>query len=287
MGKKKNEMRRAAAQKAAAEAGASTPAAGDSGGALPPSPVTATEHPGGDSAFPNLSASNATTPAKPDDSLPLAMITAMARPIVQTLPMTPPASVAMAICSGDMAASPLSPLSVTSIGEALPRVDSPRLDSPRLSDSPRLDSPVPDKFVWNEKSNGKGSHFGPFATPQERKDAAGKAGRAIALSVNHFGLKITRKEPVHHYDVKLSKKPSNKIDTKKKPQEEKLLRKTEAELAFKAIQQLNAKEPKVFGGQYENGAVAYDGATNMYICQKLVFPNSKTKHQTEIKAKSS
>ena len=110
--------------------------------------------------------------------------------------------------------------------------------------------------VWQGSVGG--SHYQPFASAQKRKAAAGKAGRPISLLANHFGMTLSRKDPVHHYDVKMFVKPKAggqanptvaQGGARKKPQPkatgEKPLRKSESELALKAIIQLDKEHPQV------------------------------------------
>lgn len=96
-----------------------------------------------------------------------------------------------------------------------------------------------------KKGSALGSHHRPFAKSEDRKRAAGTAGRPIGLLANHFGMTLSRKEPVYHYDVKMFVKPAagpragQAAGGRKPPPPDKPLRKSETELAMKAIQQID------------------------------------------------
>ena len=111
-----------------------------------------------------------------------------------------------------------------------------------------------DTFRWEEKGLGTdpppghtqplGSHNKPFANAQDRKKSVGKEGRPIKLTVNHFGMKIARKEPIHHYDVKMIKMITKKAGGKE-IKEEIAFKKSETEMAIQVLQQLAKEHSKV------------------------------------------
>ena len=89
-----------------------------------------------------------------------------------------------------------------------------------------------------------GSHNKPFASAQDRKKNVGKEGRPIKLTVNHFGMKIARKEPIHHYDVKMIKMITKKASGKE-IKEEIAFKKSVTEMAIQVLQQLAKEHSKV------------------------------------------
>ena len=220
MGKKKNEQKRLAAERAAAAAaGASASETGQTA-----------------------------SPAVPQEAVPPGV------PPQEPQNVPPPQDASEVQPQGAVGQREPSPsISMSSMASSLPPTPVRDPSSGKLNKKDTR-AHAEDTFRWEEKCLGTdpppghtqplGSHNKPFANAQDRKKSVGKEGRAIKLTVNHFGMKIARKEPIHHYDVKMVKMITKKASGKE-IKEEIAFKKSETDMAIQVLQQLAKEHSKV------------------------------------------
>ena len=207
MGKKKNEQKRLAAERAAAAAaGASASETGQTA-----------------------------SPAVPQEAVPPGV------PPQEPQNVPPPQDASEVQPQGAVGQREPSPgISMSSMASSLPPTPVRDPSSGKLNKKDTR-AHAEDTFRWEEKEERLGSHNKPFASAQDRKKNVGKEGRPIKLTVNHFGMKIARKEPIHHYDVKMVKMITKKASGK----EEIAFKKSETDMAVQVLQQLAKEHSKV------------------------------------------
>ena len=209
MGKKKNEQKRLAAERAAA-AGASASETGQT-----------------------------SVPAVPQEAVP----PGVPPQEPQNVPPPQDASVEVQPLGAVGQSEPSPSFSMSSMASSLPPTPVRDPSSGKLNKKDTR-AHAEDTFRWEEKEERLGSHNKPFASAQDRKKNVGKEGRPIKLTVNHFGMKIARKEPIHHYDVKMVKMITKKASGKE-IKEEIAFKKSETDMAVQVLQQLAKEHSKV------------------------------------------